>query len=99
MDEFRIIDDDPDYQKSRSLLSKKLEAQLDKIFEDFKTNPFPPNPETNDHKHLRGPYRDRYTKRFGSEGYRLIYRIDINSRKVFLSLAGRRQSDTYSRLI
>jgi mRNA-degrading endonuclease RelE of RelBE toxin-antitoxin system len=83
MDEFRIIDSAPDYQKSRSLLSPRLITELDKILEDFKINPFPPNPETNDHKHLRGPYRDQYTKRFGKEEYRLIYRITSTVERSF----------------
>jgi hypothetical protein len=59
---------------------------------------FSSKPETDEHKHLSGPYRDYYTKRFGRGEYRLIYRIDLNSKKVFLLKAGRRQSDTYSPL-
>lgn len=89
---YTIVGNNPDYQQSIAKLPQSILVELETIIELLKDDPFPPKQGA---KELNG-FSDVYKIRLGNQRYRLVYRVDINSHKVFLRWVKIRNSLTYA---
>ncbi|AIC14200.1 hypothetical protein NWT39_00075 [Nitrososphaera viennensis] len=80
---FQVIFKNPGYETSIRILTIREKAELQKIIETLEVAPFP---EQNNRlsKPLRRPLEGKYVLRIANGKYRLIYSIELNSKKVFL---------------
>lgn len=84
--DFIVINNIPD--KAMKRLPTKIKQELWIVNEKLSEDPF-------DAKNLRakemfGPLRGVYEVYLGKKGYRLIFTVELNTKKVFLKYAGER---------
>ena len=82
-DDFRIIEKNPIYQDSLSILTASERQELAVIIQNLKKNPFR-------YRELRKPFEGRRTARFANGRYKLMFRVELNTRNVFLLYVGPR---------
>ena len=74
---YEIIDTSPEYQNALQNLPNDVSEELQIILKILEDDPFPSIA-----KQLRPPLQERYSIRI--DGYRLIYRVNLNSHRIFL---------------
>jgi mRNA-degrading endonuclease RelE of RelBE toxin-antitoxin system len=74
---YEIFDTSPEYQNALQNLPKDISEELQIILKILEDDPFPSIT-----KQLRPPLQGRYCIRI--DGYRLIYRVNLNSHRIFL---------------
>lgn len=89
---YKIVDTNPDYQKDLELLPPDAKQALKGILDRLQNDPFDPSLRA---KQIEGDPNVYYIKFPDDKEFRLIYRVEINSHKIYMRQAEKRGSATY----